>query len=552
MKNREYLYRRIIPGMDIALLRTTTDIEQLRAMALAMVQKAVDENHILQLQKNAELTEKDQRIRLLEEALMLARQQRFGRKTEMLSGLQRQLFEEDTEADIAAAETQLNALLRQDINEAEKPSASRPVRKALPSQLPRVKKHIPPALDTCTDCSVTLRFIRDEISEKLEYIPASFVVNQYVRPQYGCPCCEKVFSGQMPAQLIPKGIAEASLVAQVVVSKYRDYQPLYRQQHIFARADVELPVSTMAGWVGAAGVALNPLAELLHRELLARSVLHADETTMRILDTRKGGKTRSGYLWAYASGEKSGPTIVCFDSQTGRGHEHPAAWLQGWQGSLVVDGHTAYKTLAENVTGITLVGCWAHARRGFADLYKANKDPRAAMAVRQIAGLYRLEKRIRHRPAEKIRQWRQRYSRPIVDKLWLWLEQQKDACPESSALGKAINYILKRRETLSRFLDDGSLPLDNNRCERAIRPVVMGRSNWLFAGSVAAGTRAAQIMSLLETAKMNGLEPHAWLADVLTRLPSWPEERLHELLPLNGFTFAISECTPDDGTRVVS
>ncbi|EBW2622013.1 IS66 family transposase [Salmonella enterica subsp. enterica serovar Muenchen] len=534
MKNREYLCRSIIPGMDISLLSTTTDIEQLRAMAFAMVQKVVTE-------KNAELTAKDQRIRLLEEMLLLARQQRFGRKTEMLSGLQRQLFEEDTEADIAAAETQLNALLQQDINEAEKPSASHPVRKALPSQLPRVKKHIPPASDTCTDCGVTLRFIRDEISEKLEYIPARFVVNQYVRPQYGCPCCEKVFSSQMPAQLIPKSIAEASLVAQVVVSKYRDYQPLYRQQHIFARADVELPVSTMAGWVGAAGVALNPLAELLHRELLTRSVLHADETTMRILDTRKGGKTRSGYLWAYASGEKSGPAIVCFDSQTGRGHEHPAAWLQGWSGSLVADGYITYGTLAKHDPGITLAGCWAHARRGFADLYKANKDPRAAMAVRQIAGLYRLEKKIRHRPAEKIRQWRQRYSRPIVDKLWLWLEQQKDACPESSALGKAINYILKRRETLSRFLDDGSLPLDNNRCERAIRPVVMGRSNWLFAGSLAAGTRAAQIMSLLETAKMNGLEPHAWLTDVLTRLPSWPEERLHELLPFPEYRFATPE-----------
>ncbi|MCS4266476.1 transposase [Serratia sp. BIGb0163] len=293
--------------------------------------------------------------------------------------------------------------------------------------------------------------------------------------------------------------------------------------------------------MGAAGVALNPLAELLHRELLTHSVLHADESTLRILDTRKGGKTRSGYLWAYASGEKSGPAIVCFDSQTGRGHEHPAAWLQGWRGALVVDGYKAYETLAGNVSGIRLVGCWAHARRGFADLYKANKDPRAAMAVRQITGLYRLEKKIRHRPVEKIRQWQQRDSRAVIDKLWRWLEQQKDTCPESSALGKVINYMLKRRETLSRFLDDGSLPLDNNRCERAIRPVVMGRSNWFFAGSLAAGTRAPQIMSLLETAKMNGLGPHAWLTDVLPRLPSWPEERLNKLLPFPAYRFASPE-----------
>lgn len=227
--------------MDVSLLTTTNDIEQLRAMALAMVQKVVTE-------KNTVLVAKDQRIRLLEEALMLARQQRFGRKTEMLSGLQRQLFKEDTEADIAAAETQLNALLQQEIKDDEEKSlASRPVRKALPSQLPRVKKTIPPTSDICAECDVALRFIRDEISEKLEYIPARFVVNQYVRPQYGCPCCEKVFSGQMPAQLIPKGIAEASLVAQVVVSKYRDYQPLYRQQHIFARAEVEYRMNPYNG-----------------------------------------------------------------------------------------------------------------------------------------------------------------------------------------------------------------------------------------------------------------------------------------------------------------
>ena len=165
----------------------------------------------------------------------------------------------------------------------------------------------------------------------------------------------------------------------------------------------------------------------------------------------------------------------------------------------MVDGYPSYETLAGQNTGVVLTGCWAHARRNFADLYKANKNPQAAMAVRQIAGLYQLEKKIRHRQVEKIRQWRQRYARPVLEKLWQWLEQQKDACPESSALGKAITYALKRRVALSRFLEDGALPLDNNRCERAIRPVVMGRSNWLFAGSIAAGERAAKIMGLLET-----------------------------------------------------
>ena len=266
----------------------------------------------------------------------------------------------------------------------------------------------------------------------------------------------------------------------------------------------------MAGWVGAAGVALNPLAELLHRELLTRTVLRADETIMRILDTRKGGKTRSGYLWAYASGEKSGPAIVCFDSQTVRGHEHPAAWLQGWQGSLVVDGHTA---LTENDPGISLVGCWAHARRGFADLYKATQDPRAARQKRSASGDNVTPDRLSTNCGDG---WSSKKIRARKTRRWV----------------SAVGYMLKRRETLSRYLDDGTLPLDNNRCELAIRPVVMGRSNWLFAGSLAAGTRAAQIMSLLETAKMDGLEPHAWLSDVLKRLPEWPEERLAELLPL--------------------
>ncbi|MCC8219808.1 IS66 family transposase [Escherichia coli] len=328
---------------------------------------------------------------------------------------------------------------------------------------------------------------------------------------------------------------------------------------------------------------------MLRHELLTRDVIHADETSLRLLDTRKGGKSCSGWLWAYVSGERSGPPVVCFDSQTGRALRYPEAWLQGWHGgTLVSDGYNVYKSLADNHPGITSACCWSHARRGFANLYKASREPRAAMALRKIAGLYRIEKLIRERPVEKIRQWRQRYSRPIVNDLFAWLEEQEPCCPPEGPLNKAINYILNRRDELSCFLGDGAVPLDNNICERAIRPVVMGRKAWLFAGSLMAGNRAAQIMSLLETAKRNGLEPHAWLTDVLTRirpvvmgrkawlfagslmagnraaqimslletakrnglephawltdvltrLPEWPEDRLEELLPLEGFTFS--------------
>ncbi len=392
--------------MDISLLSTTRDPEQLRTLAIAMVQKVMAENAELQ-----------NRIRILEEQMKLARQQRFGKKCESLAGMQRSLFEEDVDADIAEISAHLDKLLPQSGDEEK--TTTRPVRKPLPSHLPRIEKVIPPAEARCPECDEALHFIRNEVSEKMEYIPAQVVVHRYVRPQYSCPCCEKVFSGKMPAHVLPKSAVEPSVIAQVVISKYTDHLPLYRQQHIFSRMGVELPVSTMADMVGVAGAALAPLAKLLRLELLTRDVIHADETSLRLLDTRKGGKSCSGWLWAYVSGERSGPPVVCFDSQPGRALRYPEAWLQGWRGgTLVSDGYNVYKSLADNHPGITSACCWSHARRGFANLYKASREPRAAMALKKIAGLYRIEKLIRNRPVEKIRQWRQRYSRPIVNDLF--------------------------------------------------------------------------------------------------------------------------------------
>lgn len=335
----------ILSGMDISALTTTNDIEKLRSVALAMVQKVMSENVKLVAEKDRELQTKNQRIQLLEEMLKLARQQRFGKKCETLAGMQRSLFEEDVEADIAALTANLEKLLPQSAEENEKTPRSRAVRKPLPPQLPRVEKIIQPATDRCPECDEPLHHIRDAVSEKLEYIPAHFVVNRYVRPQYSCPCCQKVFSGEMPDHILPKSAVEPSVIAQVVINKYGDHQPLYRQRPIFARSDVDLPVSSMADMVGASGAALSPLAALLHRELMSRPVVHADETTLKILDTKKGGKSCSGYLWAYVSGERSGSQIVCFDCRPGRGHEYPENWLQGWSG-----------TLANKVPEITLAG----------------------------------------------------------------------------------------------------------------------------------------------------------------------------------------------------
>lgn len=302
----------IITCMDISVLSTTNDIEQLRTLALAMVQNAVSENAEKQEKLRRQNTTLQQRILLLEEALKLACQQRFGKKSETLAGMQRSLFEEDMDADIAAVEAQLDTLLPA----GEKVAPERPARKPLPTHLPRVTKTIEPAsTENCPDCQGVLRHIRDEVSEKLEYIPARVVVNRYVRPQYSCTCCQRVVSGDMPAHIIPKGVAEPSLIAQLVISKHCDHMPLYRQQPVLARSDIHLPVSTMADMVGRAGAALTPLAESLHRMLLTRDVLHADETPLQILDTKKGGKARSGYLWTYVSGEKSGPAVALVHGQ---------------------------------------------------------------------------------------------------------------------------------------------------------------------------------------------------------------------------------------------
>lgn len=441
---------------------------------------------------------------------MLARQQRFGRQAESFSGLQRSLFEEDANTDIAVAEAQLARLLPEAGEE-----KARPASKPLPEHLPREEIVIRPESCACPDCGHPLRRIRDEISERLDYIPAQFVVKRYVRPQYGYDDCQHVVSASLPAQIIPKGIPEPGLVAQVLVSKFCD------RQQVFARAGVELPVSTLAGWVGAACVRLMPLAERLHAELLSRPVLHVDETPLQILDTKKGGKVQNGYLWAYTSGETTDNGIVSFDCQPGRAARYPEAWLAGWSGSLVTDGYAVYHGL-ENGGNIINAGCWAHARRGFAALYKVSRDPHAGTALKMIHGLYSLEK--------KIRQWRQRYAKPQQERLWAWLTAQAQKCAPGSALYKAIKYALSHKTELSRFVDDGALLLDNNRCERAIRQVVMDRKTWLFAGLQQAGHRAAAMMSLLETARLNGVEPYGWLKSVLKRLPSLPDEQLYELL----------------------
>ncbi|HDI5842388.1 TPA: IS66 family transposase, partial [Escherichia coli] len=324
----------------------------------------------------------------------------------------------------------------------------------------------------------------------------------------------------------------------VVIAKVLDHLPLQRQQKIYAREGVQLPVSTLADWFGQTAAVLSPLAAALKRDLLTQPVLQADETPLQILDTQKG-KAKKGWLWAYVSAAGSVRDIVVYDCRPGRGGEYARAMLSGWSGTLVVDGYAGYSALFRDVqegeppepSGIREAGCLAHVRRKFMDLYRMNGSPGAREALMQIRALYILERTIRSRPAEQKRRWRRRYARPRMEAFHAWLSAGEKTSAPGGALHGAITYALKRWAALTTYLDDGRVPVDNNRCEQMMRPVAQGRKSWLFAGSLRGGERMAELLTLLHTARLNGLEPVAWLRDVLEKLPSWPASLLDELLP---------------------
>jgi transposase len=368
----------------------------------------------------------------------------------------------------------------------------------------------------------------------------------------------------MPAQIIDSGIPTARLLAQVLIAKYDDHLPLYRQGEIYERAGVCLSSSTLADWVGACGVALAPIARELKVQLLQSQVLHADESPITIL-AHKGVKQR-GYIWAYASGAKEAIAAVVYQIKQGRSGQHARDFLrfeppirridqagddppsaQHWSGHLVVDDYGGYKALftpmlvpgagAPNEAGlddaIIEVGCWSHVRRKFFELHVASKSSMAETALAHIGQLYAIERAIRDEGLDvsAATLQRQAQAKPRLLALHAWLQATREQLTDGTASAKAIDYALKRWSALVRYVDDGRLPIDNNRIENQIRPWAVGRKNWLFSGSLAAGARAADIMSLIQTAKMNGIEPLAYLTDVLTRLPTHPNSRIEELLP---------------------
>lgn len=357
-------------------------------------------------------------------------------------------------------------------------------------------------------------------------------MHRHIRPQYACRACETVVAEPVPPAVIDGGMATPGLLAWITTAKYLDHLPLYRIAQIAVREGVTLSLSTLAEWIGRVGVALQPLVDRLILHLLHGRVLHADETPMAQLDPGSG-KTQRAYLWAYRSNDfESRPRIIVFDYQTSRSGKHVQNFLNSWQGHLLVDDYGGYKALfSKTASPCTELGCWAHARRKFFDLHQANASTVAFEALQRIGKLYAIEAEGKHSSTEARQILRAEKSLPILQSLHDWLLQTRFHTADGGGTAKAIDYTLKRWQSLIRYASSGHLPIDNNPVENTIRPIALGKKNWLFAGSERAGKRAAAIQTLLGTAKLNGLNPAQWLTETLEKLPTWPNSRIDELLP---------------------
>jgi len=492
------------------------EAQQLREFAAGLIDRVT--------RQDQELRFKQLKIDQLTHEMAVLKRWKFAARSEQLHGAQGSLLEEAIDADLEAIGVELAALRSQ---EQTRPTKEQPKRAPLPAHLPRVEVRHEPQQTVCS-CGCAMKRIGEDVSERLDYTPGVFHVERHIRGKWACAKCQTLIQAPVPAQVIDKGLPTAGLLAQVLVAKYSDHQPLYRQEGIFERAGFALPRSTLAQWVGICGVRLQPLVDALKAALLERSVLHADETPVAMLAPGKG-KTHRAYIWSYSSTAFDSLRAVVYDFADSRAAAHPKGFLEGWCGKLVCDDYAGYKGLFTE--GVIEVGCLAHARRKFNDLWVNHKSPLAEEALQLFGKLYDVEREARGLSSEQRQRMRELQSRPIADKLREWLLLQRQKATEGTAIAKAIDYSLGRWPALMRFLDDGALPIDNNWIENRIRPIALGRSNWLFAGSLRAGKRAAAVMSLIQSARLNGHDPYRYLKDVLDRLPTQPASRIGELLP---------------------
>jgi transposase len=497
------------------------DVEALKVLVMAQHSELLE-----QQQSNS------QQIEHLKLVIEKYRRMIFGSKSEKLTGQLEQLEFRLEELETAQAATEAAQQRSTRTTTKSRPRASR---KPLPEDLPReVITHLP-ACTCCPDCGGGLRQFGEDVSEQLERIPATYKVIRHVRPKFACAACERVVEAPAPARPIEHGLPGPGLLAHVLVSKFGDHLPLYRQSEIYAREGVDLCRSTLAGWVGAASELLAPLVDEIRRHVLAASKIHADDTPVPVL-APGNGKTRTARLWTYVrddrpAGYRTAPAVWFAYSQDRKG-EHPRRHLKDFKGALQADAYSGFHHLYGD-GAIYEVACWAHARRKFHDIHVAHASPTTTEAMARIGALYAIEEEIRGKRAELRCSVRQARARPLLDDLRHWMERTLRSLSTKSQTAAAIRYALSHWRALTRYVDDGLLEIDNNAAERSLRAVVMGRKNYLFMGSDSGGQRAAALYSLIATAKLNGLDPAFYLRTILAQIAEHPINRIQELLPWN-------------------
>ncbi|MDX2289108.1 MAG: IS66 family transposase [Hyphomicrobiaceae bacterium] len=530
--------------MSLSIDELPNDVESLKALLLA-VHAASQAAEARAASLAVEVDRLTARAERLDHIVSVLRRAQFGRRSERISEAQIELALEDVETqhgteDAAAEKTS-------DIIRAEGSKARRANRGHLPTHLPREEIVIEPEAKACPCCGGALHVIGEDVSERLDKIPARLRVIVTRRPKYASrSCTDGVIQAPAPHRLIEGGLPTEALVADVLVSKYADHLPLYRQAQILAREGVRIDRSTLAHWVGFAAFELAPLHDRLVHLLKTSTKLFADETRCPVLDPGRG-KTKTGYLWAIARDDRpwggSDPPAVAYTYAPGRGAEHAATLLSGFSGVLQVDGYAGYDSVARLRQDrqadarrpggpLVLAYCWSHFRRRFYDIAKAGNAPIASEALRRIGELYAIEAEISGRSANERRANRQARTQPLVEALRIWLDEQLERVPGRSPVAEAMRYGTNHWQGLCRFLDDGRVEIDTNVVERAIRPIALRRKNALFAGSDEGGANWAIIASLIENCKLNSVNPHAWLADTLTKLVyPWPASRIDDLMP---------------------
>ncbi len=518
------------------------NIDALKALLSAHLDEAQalrEAHNALKTEHQALRTERDllrqekhcdkQEIARLMLLLFKLKRQVFGQKSEKLMHQIEQL-------ELELEELHINQGERAQKTESITPAARHaPQRRPMPEHLPRdIYEHLPET-SACPDCGGDWQRLGEDVSEVLEYVPSSLRVVRHVRPRLACRCCDRMAQAPAPSRPIARSFAGPGLLGHVIVSKYLDHQPLYRQCQIFARESVELSESTMGDWVGATHHLLRPLLEALQRYVFSAAKLHTDDTPINVLAPGTG-KTRQARLWVYTrddrpSGDTAAPAVWYRYSPDRKGI-HPQTHLKDYAGILQADAFAGYDKVYASGRVIE-AGCWAHARRRFHDLHVQQATPITTHVLKQIAALYQIESAIRGSPPNIRQATRQEQTKPIVTGLHAWLREQLPTLSRKSDTADAIGYVMNHWQALTRFVDDGRIEIDNNAAERALRGISLGRKNFLFLGSDAGGERAATMYSLLGTVKLNGINPEAYLRHVLTVIADHPVNRVDELLPWN-------------------